>query len=161
MGLDHHLYKKTYVKNWDYYLPEERTEITVSKNGNPTSIKPERIKYVTEELIVWRKFNALHKWFVDNVQNGEDDCGEYYVTRKKLETLLSILKEVILLKPDEGGTVDVEKLNRLFPTASGFFFGDTSYDGWYFQNVEETIEKLEAELAEDEGESDYYYDSSW
>ncbi len=33
----------------------------------------------------WRKNNAVHKWFVDNLNNGEDDCQEYYVPRGHLQ----------------------------------------------------------------------------
>ena len=28
-----------------------------------------------EEVGYWRKANAIHGWFVRNVQNGKDDCG--------------------------------------------------------------------------------------
>jgi hypothetical protein len=35
----------------------------------------------------WRKSNQIHAWFVDNVQGGEDNCGEYYVSNDKLKQL--------------------------------------------------------------------------
>jgi len=39
----------------------------------------------------WRKANHIHSWFVENCQNGEDDCGNYYVSRENLEELKSKL----------------------------------------------------------------------
>lgn len=48
-----------------------------------------------EEVGYWRKANAIHKWFVENVQNGEDDCGRYEVSKEQLEELLDVCKEVL------------------------------------------------------------------
>lgn len=155
MGLDHYLYKKTYVRNWSHMQPEELHTITIKKGGKKRKdIKPERISYIVETVAQWRKFNALHKWFVLHVQNGEDDCKEHYVPIEDLNELLTTLKEVIKLK----NTGNEDKLNDLFPTASGFFFGGTAYDEWYFNDVQETIELLEGLIKEG---GDFYYDSSW
>ena len=152
MGLDMYLSKKTYVKNWRHMRPEELHKITIKKGGKAVkNIKPERISYLIEEVGYWRKFNALHQWFVENCQGGEDDCKEYYVDRSKLETLLGILKNVKEHK---------EKAAELLPTASGFFFGGTEYDEYYFEEIDRTIKLLEGLLKEDEN-GDYYYQSSW
>ena len=35
----------------------------------------------------WRKANHIHHWFVQNVQDGNDDCGEYEVKPDHLHTL--------------------------------------------------------------------------
>ena len=43
---------------------------------------------VSVNVAYWRKANQIHNWFVTNVQRGEDDCGEYYVSREKLSQLL-------------------------------------------------------------------------
>jgi len=156
MGLDQYLYKKTYVKNWDHMKPEEQHEVIVKRGGEVLhDIKPERIANVTEDVCKWRKFNALHKWFVENCQDGEDDCREYYVSREQLTELLEILNKVKEFKNDPTN----EELEDLLPTTSGFFFGGTAYDEYYFDEVERTIEIL-SELLKEEG-GDYYYDSSW
>ena len=44
------------------------------------------------EIIYWRKANAIHKWFVENVQEGVDDCGEYEVTVEQLTELRDLCK---------------------------------------------------------------------
>jgi CRISPR/Cas system-associated protein Csx1 len=150
MGLDQYLNKRTYVKNWDHMRPEERHEVTVTKNGKPVGIRPERITYVIEEVGYWRKANQIHAWFVKNVQGGEDDCKEYHVERAALEALLETVNEVI---------ADPEKATELLPTQAGFFFGSTEYTEWYLKDLERTKEILEEALSENNG--DYYYESSW
>ena len=47
------------------------------------------------EIGYWRKANAIHKWFVDNVQNGVDDCGEYKVTKEQLIQLHNACNDVL------------------------------------------------------------------
>jgi len=151
MGLDMYLKKKTYVKNWEHTTPEMRHEIIVKKNGvlHP-GIKPERISNIVEDIGYWRKANAIHQWFVDNVQNGVDECQESYVDPEKIKELLEICKKV-----KENHSLAEE----LLPTQNGFFFGSTKYDDWYFKDIDNTIEILESTLNEKEG--DFYYHSSW
>lgn len=150
MGLDMYLYRKTYVKNWDHYKPEKRFQITVQRGGDSfDAIKPERIAYIVEEVGYWRKANAIHRWFVDNVQGGEDDCGEYTVSHEQLTQLRDLCR---LVTPESAA--------ELLPTTSGFFFGSTDYDRYYFEDAGKTGELLTALLAEgDDGE--IYYQSSW
>ena len=151
MGLDMYLEKKTYVKNWDHMKDEEKTEVTIKKGGKEmTQIRTERISEITEEIAVWRKSNAIHKWFVDNVQEGEDDCKSYYVGKDQLKELLNEVKLVLL---------DKDSADDILPTQKGFFFGGNEYDDYYFEDMEYTKEILEKVMNESEG--DFYYSSSW
>jgi hypothetical protein len=180
MGLDMYLSKKTYVQNWEHQTPEFRHTITVKRGGKKrTDIKPERISEITEQLCQWRKFNALHNWFVQNCGEGIDDCKEVYVDRKSLEELLVVLQKVksALDKSkkkkvpvhtgwangketyEESEVYDCNKVEELLPTASGFFFGGTEYDEWYYNDVSRTIVLFE-ELLKEEG-GDFYYQASW
>jgi len=182
MGLDMYLYKKHYVQNWEHQTPEQRHTINIKKgNDVREDIKPERIAYITEQVGCWRKFNALHNWFIDECAEGEDDCKEIYISSDKLFELLSTLKEVkkVIDKSkkkkvsvqtgwnSDGDTYEEievydcdEELEELFPTQSGFFFGSTQYGKGYKSNVEETIELLEKELVNSD-DYDYYYQASW
>jgi hypothetical protein len=54
---------------------------------------------------------------------------------------------------------DHSKAEELLPSASGFFFGGTDYDEWYYNDIENTISVLEDALEDKNGE--YYYTSSW
>ncbi len=72
----------------------------------------------------WRKANQIHKWFVDNVQGGEDNCGEYYVSHEKLKDLLDLVNRAL-----------AERNPNLLPPQEGFFFGGTDRDEWYWQDL--------------------------
>lgn len=158
MGLDQYLTKRNYVKNWGFTPDEQTYKITIERNGDRTTINPTRINYILEEVGYWRKANHIHKWFVDNVQEGEDDCGEYYVSDEQLEELLSVCKQV----------VENPKLGEeLLPTQSGFFFGGTEYDEYYLQTIQQTIDIIEPlvdELRRAREMEEYpqvFYQSSW
>ena len=161
MGLDMHLSKKTYVQNWDHHTPEERHEVIVKKGGKLVeTIKAHRVKYIEEEVAYWRKANHIHKWFVDNVQSGDDNCNQHYVEIDDLINLLDLCKKV---------KEDPSKGDELLPTTEGFFFGSTDYDEYYMRDIEYTIEILEEILSEKVKDKngreyysgDYFYSSSW
>lgn len=148
------LSKHTYVKNWEHMKPEELHEITITKGGKPSAIKTERISTIVETVMYWRKANAIHRWFVNNVQDGEDDCKDYYVNADQLSALLEVCKKVSKNK---------KLASKLLPTQSGFFFGATEYDKWYFSDIKDTMKKLTELLAEMEKDphGSFYYHSSW
>lgn len=181
-----YLYKKTYVKNWEHNGPENQHKITVKKGGKVrTDIKPERISYITEEVAYWRKFNALHGWFVNECANGVDECQSIYVSGEVLSNLLEILKQVkttidksqkkvTVLKDWNGEDYEYEvydceeQVKELLPPTEGFFFGGYEVDEYYKQNVEETINIIEELLKEDElgkahglWSGEFYYKASW
>ena len=151
MGLDMYLYKKSYILSGDWMQEEHRESVVITKGGEPhPKIKSDRVKYITEEVGYWRKANAIHKWFVDNVQNGNDDCGSYRVSIDQLESLLSLCKTAL---EDRG------MASELLPSQSGFFFGNTEYDEYYFGDLIQTIEIIEDCLSDDDAEFEYH--SSW
>ena len=150
MGLDMYLSKKTYVKYWEHN-GDNNYDVKVTKAGQPTNIDPKKVSYITEEVGYWRKANQIHQWFVNNCQDGVDDCRNSYVSREKLEELLNICKIV---------SIDKDKAEDLLPTASGFFFGATGYDEWYYEQINDTIGILEEALS-DENADEFEYHSSW
>lgn len=145
-----YLYKKTYVKHWDHN-GHDNYKVEITKAGQKTNIRPERICYITEEIGYWRKANHIHNWFVKNVQNGNDDCGSYYVSRVKLEELRKLCDDVLS---------NVNRADELLPTTSGFFFGNTEYDDYYFDSIKDTIEIID-ECLSDAAADDFEYNSSW
>ena len=155
MGLDMYLKREHYVKNWDYNPEEKKFEITVNRGGKPYPIDPEKISYITEEIMYWRKFNALHNWIVNNCANGVDECQRIYMSNNDLVDLYNTLKEV---------SVDNNKAEELLPTTAGFFFGGTDYDEYYFDQVNRTIEELRPyiqDIHENSFNSDFVYQASW
>jgi hypothetical protein len=108
-----------------------------------------------DEITSWRKANAIHKWFVDNVQNGVDDCGYYKVTKEHLIQLHNACNDILN---------DNNLAEHLLPTQGGFFFGMTEYNDWYYNDLKETKSEinyiLEFKSYVFEGDGLYYY-SSW
>lgn len=150
MGLDQYLHRKTYVRNSHKDENEQLKIVDSEKYG----IKQNRITKIVEEVAYWRKCNQIHEWFVTNVQNGEDDCREYFVDIDQLKELVKQCKIVLQ---------DISKAEELLPTKSGFFFGGTEYDEWYILGLENTVSQIESIIKEDNDNysSDFYYSSSW
>lgn len=145
MGLDMYLSARKYL--WaDSPLQIEVNKVTKDIRGVLQA------KQISFEAMYWRKANAIHNWFVNNVQDGEDNCAEYYVGREQLEELLDIIEQVL---------ADTGLASELLPTTSGFFFGSTNIDEWYFQDLEETKERLTELMKDQYKDFDFYYRSSW
>ena len=151
MGLDMYLTSRHHVKNYDFMKPEERYTIITTKGNKPSPIDTNRIETIICSEAYWRKANAIHKWFVDNVQDGKDDCGNYYVSVKQLIELLTLVDRVL---------ADHSEAPKLLPTQQGFFFGTYGYDQYYFDNLKYTQQELKRIIA-DANMGDLYYHSSW
>ena len=91
-------------------------------------------------IITWRKANAIHKFFVDEVQKGNDNCERHYVSRETLQELLDRITAILDTKTPVAREMKAEEL---LPTQSGFFFGTEEYDDWYYKDLEETKKILE------------------
>jgi hypothetical protein len=150
MGLDMYLKGKRYI--WD----KESEENKALQELSSTFGKGKRIKSIELELGYWRKANAIHQWFVDNVQEGKDDCDKYFVSFNDLVKLKDVCRSVL----DNGKEFALTHL----PPASGFFFGTAEVDEYYWHYVRETYE-LCLDLCSDpdiqSGTIDMYYQSSW
>jgi hypothetical protein len=154
MGLDMYFSAKKYMSKYFDAADVERIEkindifgVTGIEDGDYGA------QEVTFRVAYWRKANAIHKWFVDNCQGGLDECQETWISREQMQQLIDICKEILK---------DRKKADELLPTASGFFFGSTTYDEWYERDLEYTVERFEKILADPAFEkADFYYQSSW
>ena len=181
MGLDMYLSKKSYVKQWSHRKPEDQFDVSVKRGGvTYPNIKPERVSYVIEELMYWRKANQIHGWFCNNTEEIVADV-RYYVTKTDLEVLLETCKSVIEIlntapkvttqvvggwKDGEQYMVDVEAydsdvLQEILPPTQGFFFGSDTIDDYYKQDIIDTIKFLEEELPDCEEDAEFEYYASW
>lgn len=148
-----YLRKKTYI-GANYEHNEVVGTIEIKKCGEVIPINFNRVTEIEESIGYWRKANQIHNWFVENVQDGEDDCDEYYVELDKLKQLVDLCKQVV-----ENPSLAEE----LLPTCKGFFFGSSEYDEGYFTDIHDTIAMLEPVIEEMEQSkhADIYYQSSW
>lgn len=146
MGLDMYLKGKMYVSS--YSDKELHTKLNTLTKKMGFDFPANEIVF---EAAYWRKANHIHKWFVEHVQEGVDNCGEYYVSRDTLEELVVTCEDVLK---------DHSKAEELLPTESGFFFGSTEYDEYYYWDIESTLRMLKPLLKKTDQLS-FYYHSSW
>ena len=112
----------------------------------------------------WRKANAIHNWFVQNVQDNRDECQKSYVSPENLRELREACQAVLATKNNSLVSVkEVAEEVGLAPLA-GFFFGGTEYDEYYYDDLEYTvkmIDRLENSGVFDNAWTDIEYQSSW
>ena len=102
--------------------------------------------------ITWRKCNQIQKYF-DTICGGVDNLEEYPVTIQDLKHLRETCKKVV--------DAHNEKTSRkLLPHMMGCFFGDYSYDKYYYEQLEWTIDQLDY-LIKNHTDEDYYSYESW
>jgi hypothetical protein len=171
MGLDMYLYAKEYLMGSEYTRNADGG-IDVWDNTNldtalsAIGLERKDLKtdmpsvYMTFKVADWRKANQIHNWFVENVQGGQDDCGEYPVSRADLEDLLGTLGQALQVR--DGGEDPETSIEDVLPNVSGFFFGSQEYDEYYWHEVERTYKIIE-ELVNDDHfkDMDFSYQSSW
>jgi hypothetical protein len=156
MGLDMYLKGKRYLSKYfnegDAELAAKIQEMLPELEGRSGHFGDDAaVKQIEIEAGYWRKANAIHDWFVKNCQGGTDDCGNYYVAREQLQELKELCEQVLANRA---------KAAELLPTTSGFFFGSTEYDDWYYQDIESTIQIIDAAL-ELPKQWEFEYHSSW
>ena len=165
MGLDMYLHAKKYVEKVNWQALQNNDELSYD---SPEAVFPlwnnivetAGMKDVAVDIYgvhvevtcaYWRKANQIHAWFVKNVQGGEDNCGEYYVSHEKLKSLLDLVNKAL-----------AERDPNLLPPQAGFFFGGTDIDEWYWQDLKNTKAKLDKVFALPEmSKLSFYYTSSW
>lgn len=188
MGLDMYASRRLHVKQWEFQRPDERYTVRIECGGKPVKgIREDCISDVEEEVMYWRKANHIHAWFVDNVQDGQDDCEAYCVEWDELGRLLEVCEEVISSSRLVRGSILARKVwnsirqtwdeqrepgrvienptvaKELLPVRQGCFFGNYEYDEFYLKNVVETRDWAKRMLADIQSgvPGDIYYQSSW
>lgn len=142
MGLDMYLKGRRYL--WQNADADIATDIQ-----RQIGVKY-RVTEVSIEAMYWRKANQIHDWFVQNVQNGMDDCERYFVSRTMLEKLLA----------DCQAALD-QKDGTILPPSEGFFFGSTEIDEDYWDDIERTAAGISLALTDLGDDWDFEYRASW
>jgi len=190
MGLDMYLRAKLHLSDYQYQKGQESAAFqgvlaavgmgdSLSRDCHTPSLE------VSVTVAYWRKANQIHRWFVENCQGGNDDCGEYYVSREQLVGLVALCKQVlgtvetiegevrtgtayypdgrVVQETKRGEVVAQEGLAaELLPTQEGFFFGGTDYDEYYLEDLRNTVKMLEAVLGDPRlADWEFEYHSSW
>ena len=154
MGLDMYLTASNFF--WTHEKNEsikEAREIIAKTLGLKDASEVQSVKL---NLAYWRKVNWVHDWFVQNVQDGQDNCGEYYVSREKLAELKELCDQIYQSK-------NIEKAMELLPPVDGFFFGnDDVHSKYYWESLKYTSEMIGDILTRSQLDNfDFHYSSSW
>lgn len=154
MGLDQYLTARKFISGYSFDENSGEYHSLIKLLGFNDGEIQSSAPSANVELTVayWRKENQIHNWFVKNCQDGIDECQKTYVEREKLKELRDLCQSVIETK-------DTSKLE----TTSGFFFGSTDYDEWYFKGLEDTVKQLDSILNNPKFDNNwsFYYQSSW
>lgn len=159
MGLDMYLTGDLYLwasKDEDKEIAKQVDRLLgTDLSFDSGSYRASRVKSIGLDIFYWRKANAIHQWFVENCQEGDDDCKRYFVENEQIQELIDLCNEELKAKgTDEAGSF-------LTPT-DGFFFGGTDLDDYYYEELQRTIDGLSKYLASETSKRcDLYYQSSW
>ena len=144
MGLDMYFYaRKTTYKSFSKWDKSDRADET----NYPEDLKifsdyiyDRNFKSVQTEtsyqIGYFRKFNALHSYIVKTFANGIDNCQDIILYKEDVEQIKKVLDDVLEANTEE-------KAKELLPTQSGFFFGGTDYDEFYFEDVKDAADLMQ------------------
>lgn len=160
MGLDMYLHATRSVGGWSHRTDPEYVMLAALMHVTPCEESP--CFSVEATVAYWSKANAVHKWFVDNVQGGVDNCQPHSVTSEQLQQLLelckSLLKKHARLKPAAFANAAKETL----PVREGFFFSSPGYGERYVADLKATVRQLEACLGDPQLINwEFNYRASW
>jgi hypothetical protein len=105
------------------------------------------------EVAYWRKANAIHGWII-NRAGAVDDCTPVPLTKQDLYDLREACIKVLDARTEEAAL-------ELLPPTTGFFFGSNTVDEWYWEDVKETIAKLNDALDQSVDDAIFEYLASW
>ena len=79
----------------------------------------------------FRKVNFIYEYFRNDMV--DESC---VVDKSRIGDLISICEDVLAHKGDE------DYASENLPTTSGFFFGSTDYNDWYWNDVKDCIKQM-------------------
>lgn len=144
--------------------------------GDVSTVRKINGEYViSTEVMYWRKANQIHDWFVKYVQDGIDDCTRYTVEKHHLIDLQERISFILAgIKFPASKQMYNEKnkweapqsnlwlAQKLLPCSNGFFFGNTDYNKWYFDDLRNTKKFLRSVLKKStQANWTFEYHSSW
>jgi len=149
-------YREVYGDVFSHMVDFTKYEFTYRKMlGEPKSL--DEVKkffvsfenyYYAESDVYFRKVNFVYNFFADKLEN---ECC--FADKADIEELISRCDKVL---------ADHSLAEELLPTRSGFFFGSTDYDEWYFKDVEDCKKQMENLLSKYDDETDViYFIMSW
>ena len=100
----------------------------------------------------WRKANQIRQWFVTRFDQDDDAQLKITLTGDDIDALISDMEQVL---------GDKQLAPNLLPTSSGFFFGSTDYDTYYFGELKDTLQYLKNDFEYDFDNEQLFYTEWW
>lgn len=174
MGLDMYLYARKHEYSSGFYktkgsklkfnYPKDIVECFPEYSDEANDNLPDDKKWSDRravkqdtfyEIGYWRKANQIHNFFVEKCAEGVDQCQPIYVDEDELQELLDNCNYALENK---------DRAKEILPTRSGFFFGGTDYDEYYYEDLKHTVDIVEKALKlirNTDCKYDIIYQASW
>ena len=113
------------------------------------------VTYYAEEDAYFRKVNFIYHYCQPKLV---DECA--FVTKDDLEDIIERCDKILEGLKFKGEEIPYEKIDlaqELLPTQSGFFFGSTDYDKWYFASVKDARRQMKKLLRGFNEDTDVIY----
>ena len=144
-------------KNYSFYLEEfgydsYRKELNSIKTPQDVAELFEKFNkriYAVSDAY-FRKVNFIYEYFRNKLV--DEGC---IVSKFELNEFIQVCKDVYKHKGDE------DYATEYLPTTSGFFFGSTSYDEWYWNDVKDCIKQMEKIYKKLDDEDIVMWEFSW
>ena len=150
------------AKNYDWKI-QPFTEGILELPALEEVIKKEVNEHYEQYDAYFRKVNFLFAYF----QNKDKMVDEYYafVDKDDVDDIIDRCEQILAAKKDkslldEGQTIE-DFAASLLPTQSGFFFGGTDYDEYYFWDVIDCLKQMKKYRKLFKGEGTGYVIFSW
>lgn len=98
----------------------------------------------------FRKVNFIYEHFRNDMEN--ESC---IVDKSRIGNLIDICEDVLAHKGDE------DYASENLPTTSGFFFGSTNYDEWYWHDVKDCLTQMRKMYKSMSDDDFVVWDFSW
>lgn len=115
----------------------------------------EQEKGEAQEIGYWRKANQIREFFASYAPELIGENIEMLAVNK--EMLLELKRRINCCLTERNENISSE----LLPTSQGFFFGSSEYDGWYYEQLENTLPIIEEALIAINNNNLVFYGEWW
>lgn len=146
------LYKKYgfYLNKFGYdYRENTITSVKEPKEVEQIFTEEEKHIYAISDAY-FCKVNFIYQYF-----RGKMVDEECIISKFELNEFIQVCKDVYSHKGDE------DYATENLPTTSGFFFGSTAYDDWYWNDVKDCIKQMEKLYKSLDDEDSVLWSFSW
>lgn len=91
----------------------------------------------------FRKANQIENYFATHFSKTNPDQDYNCITTEITPETIDMLTDRITIIQNAAPAIKVDTAKELLPTTPGFFFGNTDYDDYYYQNNQQLLSDLD------------------